>query len=73
MFCRFQPNGERVPIRVFLSNENGYHLDISMYKEKTDPTTGQVYFKAFGDRAGPLNGLLISSPYVPKVSIINDT
>ena len=34
--------GKRMPIRLFLSNENGYYLDISMYREVTDDKTGQV-------------------------------
>ena len=66
--CRFQPSGEKIPIRMFLSNENGYYLDISMYKEDTDPVSGQVKFKSFGNKPGPLNGLLISTPYMTKVS-----
>lgn len=32
----------RIPIRMFLSNQSGYYLDISMYKEVTDEKTGQV-------------------------------
>jgi len=52
---------------MFLSNENGYSLDISMYKEDTDPVTSQVTFRAFGNKSGPLNGLLVSTPYMTKV------
>ncbi|KAF6025259.1 hypothetical protein EB796_016427 [Bugula neritina] len=52
MTVRFQPNGEKIPIRMFLSNENGYSLDISMYKEDTDPVTSQVTFRAFGNKSG---------------------
>lgn len=56
---------------MFLSNENGYYLDISMYKEDTDPVTSQVKFKSFGSKSGPLNGLLISTPYMTKVQFIS--
>ncbi|XP_067945833.1 acetyl-CoA carboxylase-like [Watersipora subatra] len=66
MNIKLHTSGEKIPIRVFLSNENGYYLDISMYKEDTDPSTGHVKFRAFGSKTGPLNGLLISSPYVTK-------
>lgn len=54
---------------MFLANENGYYLDISMYKETTDPNTSQVHFKSFGSKPGPLHGLLISTPYMTKVFI----
>lgn len=39
---RLTTNGDVIPIRLFLTNESGYYLDISLYKEVTDPTTGQV-------------------------------
>lgn len=31
-----------IPVRLFLTNESGYYLDISLYKEVTDPSSGQV-------------------------------
>ena len=40
--CRLLTSGKRIPIRVFVSNESGYYLDITMYKEVTDEKTGQV-------------------------------
>jgi len=40
--CRLLNSGKRIPIRVFVSNESGYYLDITMYKEVTDEKTGQV-------------------------------
>ena len=30
------------PIRLFVTNESGYYLDISLYREVNDPRTGQV-------------------------------
>ncbi|KAJ8315639.1 LOW QUALITY PROTEIN: hypothetical protein KUTeg_007789 [Tegillarca granosa] len=38
-------NGTSVPTRLFLTNESGYYLDISLYKEVTDPRTGQALMK----------------------------
>jgi Acetyl-CoA carboxylase, central region len=40
--CRLTSSSERIPIRVYISNESGYCLDISMYKEVMDERVGQV-------------------------------
>lgn len=47
MFLYNRPVGStnRIPIRMFLSNESGYYLDISTYREVTDERTGQVGIK----------------------------
>lgn len=55
---------------MFLCNENGYSLDISMYKEVTDLKSGQVFFQTFGTKQGPLDGLVISTPYTTKVCYV---
>lgn len=34
--------GSAIPIRLFITNESGYYLDISVYKEVTDPRSGNV-------------------------------
>uniref|UniRef100_A0A8C7KBZ9 acetyl-CoA carboxylase n=1 Tax=Oncorhynchus kisutch TaxID=8019 RepID=A0A8C7KBZ9_ONCKI len=60
---RLTPTGKQIPIRLFLTNESGYYLDISLYKEVTDSRTGQLGPK---DRQGPLHGMLINTPYVTK-------
>ena len=39
---RLTPTGNAIPIRLFLTNESGYYLDISLYKEVTDLGSGQV-------------------------------
>lgn len=39
---RLTPTGKQIPIRLFLTNESGYYLDISLYKEVTDSRTGQL-------------------------------
>ncbi|XP_051514882.1 acetyl-CoA carboxylase 2-like isoform X2 [Myxocyprinus asiaticus] len=63
---RHTTTGDAIPIRLFLTNESGYYLDISLYKEVTDPTTGQIMFQSYGDKQGPLHGMLINTPYVTK-------
>lgn len=35
-------SGSAIPIRLFITNESGYYLDISLYKEVTDPRSGNV-------------------------------
>ncbi|XP_040354637.1 acetyl-CoA carboxylase isoform X4 [Ixodes scapularis] len=67
MTIRPSLNGKCLPIRLFLANESGYYLDISLYKEVVDPETGQMQFEAWGHhRQGPLHGLPISTPYLTK-------
>lgn len=39
---RLTPTTAAIPIRLFLTNESGYYLDISLYKEVKDPCTGSV-------------------------------
>uniref|UniRef100_A0A671LRB0 acetyl-CoA carboxylase n=1 Tax=Sinocyclocheilus anshuiensis TaxID=1608454 RepID=A0A671LRB0_9TELE len=63
---RLTTSGDVIPIRLFLTNESGYYLDISLYKEVTDPSTGQIMFQSFGDKQGPLHGMLTNTPYVTK-------
>ncbi|XP_061154933.1 acetyl-CoA carboxylase 1 isoform X2 [Syngnathus typhle] len=63
---RLTPTGKQIPIRLFLTNESGYYLDISLYKEVTDSRTGQIMFQAYGEKQGPLHGMLINTPYVTK-------
>lgn len=40
--------GSAVPIRLFITNESGYYLDISLYKEVTDPRSGNVRLGGWG-------------------------
>ncbi|XP_076855025.1 acetyl-CoA carboxylase isoform X2 [Brachyhypopomus gauderio] len=60
------PTGSTIPIRLFLTNESGYYLDISLYEEVTDPTSGQIMFQSYTEKHGPLHGMLINTPYVTK-------
>nr|XP_001496980.2 acetyl-CoA carboxylase 2 isoform X1 [Equus caballus]XP_023502743.1 acetyl-CoA carboxylase 2 isoform X1 [Equus caballus]XP_023502744.1 acetyl-CoA carboxylase 2 isoform X1 [Equus caballus] len=54
------------PIRLFITNESGYYLDISLYREVTDPRSGNIMFHSFGNKQGPQHGMLINTPYVTK-------
>lgn len=40
--------GSAAPIRLFITNESGYYLDISLYKEVTDPRSGNVRLGGWG-------------------------
>ncbi|GAB1290027.1 Acetyl-CoA carboxylase 2 [Apodemus speciosus] len=55
-----------IPIRLFITNESGYYLDISLYKEVTDSRSGNIMFHSFGNKQGSLHGMLINTPYVTK-------
>ncbi|CAH1280830.1 unnamed protein product [Diabrotica balteata] len=63
---RPSPNANTSKIRLCIANDSGYYLDISMYTEVPDPETGIIKFQAYGDKQGPLHGLPISTPYIPK-------
>ncbi|XP_009995147.1 PREDICTED: acetyl-CoA carboxylase 2 [Chaetura pelagica] len=63
---RLTPSAPAIPIRLFITNESGYYLDISLYKEVRDPSTGSIMFQSFGNKQGPQHGMLINTPYVTK-------
>ncbi|XP_042297368.1 acetyl-CoA carboxylase 2 [Sceloporus undulatus] len=63
---RLTPTAQAVPIRLFLTDESGYYLDISLYKEVNDPRTGSIMFHSYGEKQGPLHGMLINTPYMTK-------
>ncbi|XP_033643702.1 acetyl-CoA carboxylase-like isoform X2 [Asterias rubens] len=58
--------GKSIPIRIFITNESGFSLEITLYKEETDPVTGQVKFTSFTEKQGTLHGRLVNTPYVTK-------
>lgn len=69
MTIRTTPNGKCIPFRLFLANESGYYLDMHIYKEVRDPTSGHMKFDAWGgvsSKPGPLHDLPISTPYMTK-------
>lgn len=63
---RLSPESPIMNLRLFLSNESGYSLDIHTYQEVQDPKTGKTTFKSYGDKQGPYDGLPITTPYVTK-------
>lgn len=42
MTLRQTPQSKKMPVRLTLSNESGYYLDIHLYKEVRDKISGQV-------------------------------
>lgn len=66
MTIRQTPNSKTIPIRLCLTNESGYYLDISLYREVSDAKTGLIKFESFGTKQGPLHGLPVSTPYMTK-------
>ncbi|CAF4670112.1 unnamed protein product, partial [Rotaria sp. Silwood2] len=67
MTIRITPDSERIPFRVFLTYESGYYLDISLYREVTNSSTGQTTFQSYtSGKTGPLDGRALHDPYVTK-------
>lgn len=78
---RLTPTGKAIPVRLFLTNESGYYLDISLYEEVTDPASGQVrrveVFKLFvklnldqscDNQMNLIYAILLFSDHVPVIS-----
>ncbi|XP_065833896.1 acetyl-CoA carboxylase-like isoform X2 [Oscarella lobularis] len=63
---RLQPNGSLIPVRLFVTNESGFNLEMQIYTEVRDPKTGVMTLNSYGRRPGPLHGLNPSAPYLPK-------
>ncbi|XP_072921977.1 acetyl-CoA carboxylase 2 [Hemitrygon akajei] len=63
---RLTPTGNAIPIRLLLTNESGYYLDMSLYKEVANARTRQIMFISYGEKQGPLHGMLMNTPYVTK-------
>lgn len=67
MTIRLTPDSERIPMRAFLTYESGYYLDISLYREVKNQTTGQTIFQSYAiGKTGPLDGRALYDPYVTK-------
>ncbi|XP_022251456.1 acetyl-CoA carboxylase isoform X2 [Limulus polyphemus] len=66
MTIRESHNEKCIPVRLFVANENGYYLDLDLYKEVTDAETGQIKFEALGPKHGRLHDQPISTPYLTK-------
>lgn len=58
---RLTPTGQAIPVRLFLTNESGYYLDISLYEEVTDPISGQVscLLPGYSKRENTLEGVTV--------------
>eukprot|EP00111_Clytia_hemisphaerica_P003152 TCONS_00008959-protein len=63
---RLTPESPIITLRLFMSNESGYSLDMYTYQEVFDKASGRTIFKSYGDRQGPHHGLPITTPYVTK-------
>lgn len=66
MTLRLTPDGEKIPIRIFLTNESGYYLDISLYIEITDKQTGEIRFESYSNKLGPFHGRQLRTPYLTR-------
>ena len=66
MTIRLTPEGDKLPIRIFLTNESGYYLDISLYREITDKVTGETTFESYSNKEGPFHGRLLRTPYLTR-------
>ena len=67
MTIRLTPDAEPTPFRVFMTYESGYHLDISLYREVTNQSTGQTIFQTYSiGKTGPLDGRALHDPYLTK-------
>jgi len=66
MTIRQTPSSPTSTIRLCVTNDSGYFLDICLYREVNDPATGTIKLEAFGSKQGPLHGLPITTPYVTK-------
>jgi acetyl-CoA carboxylase/biotin carboxylase 1 len=52
MTIRTTPNGKCIPFRFFLANESGYYLDMHIYKEVRDHSTGMMRFETWTNGQG---------------------
>ncbi|KAM7536286.1 hypothetical protein Aperf_G00000086942 [Anoplocephala perfoliata] len=66
LVIRHSKNGPRIPIRLFISNEQGYTLTLELYREVPNPRTGAIHLISYGKRIGSLHGALASAPHQTK-------
>uniref|UniRef100_A0A183SYC7 Ras-GEF domain-containing protein n=1 Tax=Schistocephalus solidus TaxID=70667 RepID=A0A183SYC7_SCHSO len=66
MVVRLRKNGPRIPIRLFIANEQGYSLKLEVYREAPNLVTGAVHLVSFGSHIGRLHGALADMPYETK-------
>lgn len=63
---RLTPTSDKIPIRVFLSSDNGVSVRVHMYQEIEDQRTGEIIFQSWGPPTGPLNRQKVTTPYPSK-------
>nr|CDS18174.1 acetyl coenzyme A carboxylase 1 [Echinococcus granulosus] len=66
LLIRHSKNGPRIPIRLIISNEQGYSLVLELYREVPNPRTGAIHLVSFGPRIGSLHGCLANAPHQTK-------
>ncbi|XP_014207408.1 acetyl-CoA carboxylase isoform X3 [Copidosoma floridanum] len=71
MTIRPAPGKPTSNVRLFISNDSGYSIDLHLYSEMTDPKTGIIRYNSTNNsgsnwRPGPMHGLPISTPYLTK-------
>ncbi|VDK32010.1 unnamed protein product [Taenia asiatica] len=66
LLIRHSKNGPRIPIRLIISNEQGYSLVFELYHEVPNPRTGAIHLVSFGPRIGSLHGCLANAPHQTK-------
>ncbi|XP_065178755.1 acetyl-CoA carboxylase-like [Sycon ciliatum] len=61
-------HGKNIPVRVFITNDSGYFVNMDMYREEEDPQSAGLIFRSFNRKhgEGPLNGLPTIKPYETK-------
>lgn len=73
MTIRPAPGKPTSNVRLCISNDSGYSIDLHLYTEAIDPKTGIIRFESYtastnnsNSRPGPMHGLPISTPYLTK-------
>lgn len=74
MTIRSAPGKPTTNVRLCISNDSGYSIDLHLYSEAIDPKTGVIRFESYipanrdeaNWRPGPMHGLAISTPYLTK-------
>lgn len=72
MTIRPAPGKPTSNVRLCISNDSGYSIDLHLYTEAIDPKTGIIRFESYtgsannSNRPGPMHGLPISTPYLTK-------
>ena len=74
MTIRPAPGKPTSNVRLCISNDSGYSIDLHLYAEAVDPKTGIIRFESYVPpnsnntnwRPGQMHGLPISTPYLTK-------